>query len=416
MSCPFQRIKSDKTAAKGQLKRALTTRQGSVQIPLEDEEEDKNTLNLKHLNSAILILTNPPNAAIHEAITTLLQKENDEPETTTYQCLNILPEQLSDCNHYAYLEDVYEIIRWNTEIDEDQFFDRLGQELINTCCTDRMERAFKCLGGNLKEFLTTLDGVHDVLKYQENINDDHPETEAAFICNALDDFTLHLDFTTERPAVAHLLLGSLKALAKKLYNTQTDISMERLKHDTRHFRYHIRRLASNIENGTLYRDYSKQSKPETINNLPIGIQTFCKAFPWHFVIDKKMELVQLGIGFMRLFGQQLKSIEGTTVSTYFEFRRPRSITLTFNEIVKRANTPFVLALKNRQSLDNTNNLELKGQMVHCPESDSILFIGSPFIDGLDGLTGSALFISDIPLHDATRDVILVGEQARAQSK
>lgn len=53
-------------------------------------------------------------------------------------------------------------------------------------------------------------------------------------------------------------------------------------------------------------------------------------------------------------------------------------------------------------------------MVYCPESDSVLFIGSPFLDGLEGLTGSGLFISDIPLHDATRDVILVGEQARAQ--
>jgi hypothetical protein len=59
-------------------------------------------------------------------------------------------------------------------------------------------------------------------------------------------------------------------------------------------------------------------------------------------------------------------------------------------------------------------LEFKGQMVHCPESDSILFVSSPFLNGLEGLTGRGLFISDIPLHDATRDVILVGEQARAQ--
>lgn len=63
---------------------------------------------------------------------------------------------------------------------------------------------------------------------------------------------------------------------------------------------------------------------------------------------------------------------------------------------------------------STQGLELKGQMVYCPESDSLLFIGSPFLDGLEGLTGRGLFISDIPLHDATRDVILVGEQARAQ--
>ena len=53
-------------------------------------------------------------------------------------------------------------------------------------------------------------------------------------------------------------------------------------------------------------------------------------------------------------------------------------------------------------------------MVHCFESDSILFVGSPFLNALEGLTGRGLFISDIPLHDATRDVILVGEQARAQ--
>lgn len=53
-------------------------------------------------------------------------------------------------------------------------------------------------------------------------------------------------------------------------------------------------------------------------------------------------------------------------------------------------------------------------MVYCPESNSILFIGSPFIDGLDGLTCNGLFISDIPLHDATREVILVGEQTKAQ--
>ncbi|CAG4960947.1 unnamed protein product [Colias eurytheme] len=59
-------------------------------------------------------------------------------------------------------------------------------------------------------------------------------------------------------------------------------------------------------------------------------------------------------------------------------------------------------------------LEIKGQMVFCPESDSLLFVGSPFLDGLEGLTGRGLFISDIPLHDATRDVILVSEQTRAQ--
>ncbi|KAJ8979494.1 hypothetical protein NQ317_000370 [Molorchus minor] len=191
---------------------------------------------------------------------------------------------------------------------------------------------------------------------------------------------------------------------------------------------------------------------KSLSKLAMDVVTFCKAFPWHFVIGRqisagwdetysdvlrsdelalrgpndtprtpttyqqvhydKLNLVQLGSGFMRLFGDILTNC-GTCVSTYFEFCRPKSITLSFDGIVTRANIPFILAVR-RSKLNPSQVLKLKGQMIYCQESNSILFIGSPLIDGLEGLTSSSLFISDIPLHDATRDVILIGEQARAQ--
>ncbi|KAF7657702.1 hypothetical protein LDENG_00023020 [Lucifuga dentata] len=59
-------------------------------------------------------------------------------------------------------------------------------------------------------------------------------------------------------------------------------------------------------------------------------------------------------------------------------------------------------------------MELKGQMIHVPESCSLMFLGSPRVDKLEELMGRGLHLSDIPMHDATRDVILVGEQAKAQ--
>lgn len=59
-------------------------------------------------------------------------------------------------------------------------------------------------------------------------------------------------------------------------------------------------------------------------------------------------------------------------------------------------------------------MEIKGQIIYCPESDCMIFIGSPLVDGLDALTSRGLYISDIPIHDATRDIVLVGEQSRAQ--
>lgn len=54
-------------------------------------------------------------------------------------------------------------------------------------------------------------------------------------------------------------------------------------------------------------------------------------------------------------------------------------------------------------------------MLHIEESESILFLGSPCVEKLEELLGEGIYISDIPIHDATRDVILVGEQAKAQA-
>lgn len=59
-------------------------------------------------------------------------------------------------------------------------------------------------------------------------------------------------------------------------------------------------------------------------------------------------------------------------------------------------------------------MDLKGQMIYISESNVILFLGSPCVDKLEELTGRGLYLSDIPIHNALRDVVLVGEQAKAQ--
>ena len=59
-------------------------------------------------------------------------------------------------------------------------------------------------------------------------------------------------------------------------------------------------------------------------------------------------------------------------------------------------------------------MDLKGQMIFVSESNAVLFLGSPCVDKLEELTGRGLYLSDIPIHNALRDVVLVGEQAKAQ--
>ena len=46
----------------------------------------------------------------------------------------------------------------------------------------------------------------------------------------------------------------------------------------------------------------------------------------------------------------------------------------------------------------------------------LLSMASPSVMNLDDLTRRGLYLSDIPLHDATRDLVLLGEQFREEYK
>lgn len=306
----------------------------------------------------------------------------------------------------------------------------MGEELYTTCCTALNERAFRCLGGDLEEFLKSLDGVYDVLKLRDAdaaAEDDlailgeeggpesapavrHLEDGTGFVCAAAGE----LIFTTQRPVVAWLLLGSLKALSKALYGVDVSIVVEPVEGDPNCYRY---LFTSEEETQKAAEAARRDVRAATMApDLKMSPVTFCKAFPWHFIMNRKLELVQMGRGFGKIYKSSLPT-HGRLATTYFTFKLPLGLTVQFTDIVRRSNTPFLIVLKpapGRTTVKAGPALEIKGQMVFCPESDALMFVGSPFLDGLEGLTNNGLFISDIPLHDATREVILVGEQARAQ--
>ncbi|XP_048481199.1 head-specific guanylate cyclase [Plutella xylostella] len=423
MACPFRRAASQqqfsKGGASGAQKPEMRSRQSSVHLPgPEEEDSDRNTLTLKHLSEALKLLTAPSHECLHAAVTSLTRNEGEHYDS--YNCLKKLPDDVKNCRNYAYLQEIYDAVRSTDSSRTKEFMAKLGEYLILTAFSHncRLERAFKCLGTNLTEFLMTLDSVHDVLHDQDDQQkDEQTEYEAAFVCTTSREGKLELHFTTESEPVAYLLVGCLRAVAVRLYETQTDIRLMSYTDDPRKFRYEINAVSINQRASEEDSDDDGETVHTTVHasstnvaDLKIGVASFCKAFPWHFVTDKRLELVQLGGGFMRLFGAELAN-HGSALGTYFRLLRPRGVPLDYREILKRLNTPFMFSLKMPGSAEG---LEIKGQMVFCKESDSLLFVGSPFLHGLEGLTGRGLFISDIPLHDATRDVILVGEQARAQ--
>ncbi len=154
---------------------------------------------------------------------------------------------------------------------------------------------------------------------------------------------------------------------------------------------------------------------DELDDAFISVDTFKSVFPFSILFDHTMTIRQVGDGLIRHLGQSMKQTNSLNFLTYFSIVSPKLNDYTFESILINESMSYTLKMKSDDSVNNQfNDMELKGSMMFVEESDSLLFIGSPAIQHLEELTGRGLYISDIPIHDATRDIILVGEQTKAQ--
>ena len=58
--------------------------------------------------------------------------------------------------------------------------------------------------------------------------------------------------------------------------------------------------------------------------------------------------------------------------------------------------------------ESDRSLHLKGQMNYMPEWNVIMFLSSPSLTDLESLSNCGLYINDLPMHDFSRDILLVG--------
>ena len=57
---------------------------------------------------------------------------------------------------------------------------------------------------------------------------------------------------------------------------------------------------------------------------------------------------------------------------------------------------------------------ISGQMVFMKEAKQIIFIGSPRLSSLNELMECNVYLSDIPLYDVTRELVLLNQQRIAE--
>ena len=168
----------------------------------------------------------------------------------------------------------------------------------------------------------------------------------------------------------------------------------------------------------------------------ISPDTFCRAFPFHVMFGRDMKIVQAGAAIARVVSELQD--ESFTFPDLFSVVRP-SIDVAFDAIVARANTVFVVRVRDRTAVSSRaesfpplggrcrssstsedrevfggRQIRLRGEMRYVQETDVILFLCSPSVAGLQELLHSGLSLADIPIHDSTRDLLLLSEQFRAE--
>ena len=66
------------------------------------------------------------------------------------------------------------------------------------------------------------------------------------------------------------------------------------------------------------------------------------------------------------------------------------------------------------ALRNTLIFIFLGGMIYDDDTDTIIFVGSPRLESLNEMIDRKLFLSDIPLFDVTRELVLLNQQRMAE--
>ncbi|XP_052868356.1 guanylate cyclase soluble subunit beta-1 [Anopheles cruzii] len=274
-----------------------------------------------------------------------------------------------------------------------------GKTFFEFCQDSGYDKILQVLGATPRDFLQNLDALHD------HLGTLYPGMRApSFRCTETDG-QLVLHYYSERPGLEHIVIGIVKAVASKLHGVDVEIKIIQRKERSDHIQFLITEIS-----GPEIADHNSLLLPL---EPMISPATFCKIFPFHLMFDRNMHIVHAGRSVSRVIPRIQE--KQCPLLALFEAVRPH-LQLSFDNILAHINTIYVLKTNAGVMSKSERYLRLKGQMMYIPSSDLILFQCYPSVMNLDDLTKKGLHISDIPLHDASRDLVLLSEKFEAEYK
>ena len=323
-----------------------------------------------------------------------------------------------------------------------------GEQFFRYCQNLGHGKMLQSLGYNLPSFLSNLDALHDHLSYT------YPEMNApSFRCSE-NNGTLLLHYYSSRLGLESVVVGIIKAVGRCYFGLDVTLNVKskevlsdeldgRMKY---HVVFEVMQQAANssctesslcnsdfeeidqslIPKGRrqsmFYKDHTAQngllnSKCSSIDVFsdkpwPVNRHVFSQLFPFHVMFTTCLSITSVGKALDRLI--PALSLYQTNMMDHFTIVRPQ-ISFCVDSIKAFSNNKFTLALKQHPSV-SAGQLSFKGQMFIFDTTEDIIFIGSPQVHDLEEMKLQGLFLSDYPLHDSARDLMMINNQLRVEKR
>ena len=132
----------------------------------------------------------------------------------------------------------------------------------------------------------------------------------------------------------------------------------------------------------------------------IDREQFSKLFPFHFLVDANMRVLQTGAVLARICPQFRVGQELNDHFSLFDLSSDRAKRITPELISRRKNGIFIF-----KSASSDLSLRLQAMILRDPER--YLFLGSPWVRALKEMRLLQLVLNDFALHDSTVDLLQI---------
>ncbi|NXY88260.1 GCYA1 cyclase, partial [Alcedo cyanopectus] len=228
----------------------------------------------------------------------------------------------------------------------------LGEELFKICYEED-EHILGVIGGTLKDFLNSFTTLLKQSGHGQEAGKKDRLEDASILCLEKDQDFLNVYYFFPKKITSLILSGIIKAAAYILYETKVEVMLM-----PPCFHNDCPEFAN--QPYLLYSIQVKSAKPSLSpckpqSSLVIPASVFCKTFPFHFMFDKDMSVLQIGNGIRRLLTRREFQAK-PNFEEYFEILTPK-VSCTFSGIMTMLNMQFTVRVR------RWDNTDMKSSMV-----------------------------------------------------